>query len=148
LGETITTIAATLAVAIIVFAAGFHLHWAFGGKFGFSVSLPQKPDGRPIYDNLLPVWSVGALFVALALIAISVLAVDRAGILRVGIDPRLVTVALTIAGVACVARSLAWHRYVGVFKTLRTTRWARYDTWLYCPLFFALGMSLIYLATR
>lgn len=141
-----TTIAATLAIAIIVFAAGFHLHWAFGGKYGFSVSLPQEPDGRPIYDNLLPLWRIGALFVALALIAIGMLTLDCAGILRIRLDARLITGALAVAGTAFIARSLAWHRYVGVFKTLRTTRWARYDTWAYCPLFFTLGASLLYLA--
>lgn len=140
--------AATIAIAIIAFAAGFHLHWVFGGTYGFSVSLPQEPDGKPIYDNLLPLWRIGALFVALGLIGIGALALDRAGVIRTGLDPRLISGALAIAGSAFIARSLAWHRYVGVFKTLRTTRWARYDTRFYCPLFFASGVSLMYLATR
>lgn len=143
-----TMIAATLALAIIAFAAGFHLHWAFGGTYGFSVSLPQEPDGRPIQDNLLPLWRVGALFVALGLLAIGALVLDRAGVIQTDLDRRLVTGVIAIAGAAFVARSLAWHRYVGIFKTLRATRWARYDTLLYCPLFFALGASLLYLAAR
>ena len=35
-----------VALAIIAFAAGFHLHWALGGRLGYSVSLPQRPTAR------------------------------------------------------------------------------------------------------
>ncbi len=31
-----------IALVIIVFAAGFHAYWAFGGQLGFSVSLPSS----------------------------------------------------------------------------------------------------------
>lgn len=44
---------------------------------------------------------------------------------------------------ALVARALVPNRYVGFFKTLRTTRWARWDTGLYSPLFLVLGLALI-----
>ncbi len=139
--------ALAISLTILAIAASFHLHWAFGGRYGFSVSLPQRPDGRPIYDHLLPLWRIGALFVALGLIGIGLLALDRAEVMRTGLDRELVTAVLALVGVAFVARALAWHRYVGVFKTLRTTRWARYDTRFYCPLFFSLGVSLVALAT-
>lgn len=34
------TLPPIVAIAIITFAAGFHLHWALGGRIGYSVSLP------------------------------------------------------------------------------------------------------------
>ena len=70
----------------------------------------------------------------------------RRGLERRQGDADKIGLAAQPAGSAFVARAFAWHRYVGFFKTLRTTRWARYDTRLYCPLFFLLGVSLLYLA--
>src|SRR4051795_5165772 len=40
-----------VALAIIAVAAGFHLLWAMGGRLGFSVSLPQRPDGVPVMNE-------------------------------------------------------------------------------------------------
>jgi hypothetical protein len=54
--------------------------------------------------------------------------------------------ALGLAGTAFVARALVPNRYVGFFKRLRSTRWARYDTRLYSPLFLLLGSALLALA--
>lgn len=140
------TIALTLALLIIAFAAAFHLYWALGGRLGFSVSLPQEPDGRPIFAHMLPLWRVGALFVALGLLAVGALALAQAKVVAVPLHPHTVQAAPLLAGTAFTARALSWHRHVGFFKTLRTTRWARYDTRFYCPLFLTLGLSLLYLA--
>lgn len=140
------TIALTLALLIIALAAAFHLHWAFGGTLGFSVSLPQEPDGQPIFAQMLPLWRVGALIVALGLLGLGALALAQTKVIALPLHPRLVRAALLVAGAAFTARALAWHHHVGFFKTLRTTRWARYDTRLYCPLFLSLGLSLLTLA--
>ena len=47
---------------------------------------------------------------------------------------------VVIVGLAFVARSLVPSRFVGFFKSLRTTRWAAYDTRLYSPLFLLLDV--------
>lgn len=140
-------IALTLTLLIIVFAAAFHLHWAFGGSFGFSVSLPQDPDGQPIFANRLPMWRVGAAFVAVVLLLLGGLALAQAKSIAIPLSPYFVRAVLLVSGSASVARALAWQRYVGFFKRLRTTRWAHYDTRLYCPLFLMLGMCLLYLGS-
>src|SRR5256885_2319023 len=41
-------------LAIIAFAAAFHVFWALGGKLGLAVSLPQRPDGMPVMADRLP----------------------------------------------------------------------------------------------
>ena len=55
----------------------------------------------------------------------------------------LARTALLAVGIAFVARALVPNRYVGFFKFLRTTRWARYDTRLYSPLFLILGLLIL-----
>ncbi len=80
-------ILAAIALAIIAFAAAFHFLWAFGGKSGFGVSLPQRPDGKPVLHHLLHLWRPAALVVALGLVVLGTLVVAKAAPLDLGIDP-------------------------------------------------------------
>ncbi len=136
-------IAALVALAIIAFAAGFHFHWAFGGKHGFGVSLPQRPDGAPVMSHRLHWWRPAAFGVGLALLLLGGLVVARAVRWETGLPGGLIDYGLIWTGAMFIARALVPNRYVGFFKTLRTTRWARWDTRLYSPLFLILGISLI-----
>ena len=131
------------ALAIIAFAAAFHLHWALGGRLGYSVSLPQRPDGNPVMAHRLPWWRPAAAAVALGLVALALLLLADAGRLDLPLPPGLARAALLATGAAFVARALVPNRYVGFFKSLRGTRWARYDTRLYSPLFLLLGLLLV-----
>jgi len=137
-----------LSLAIIAFAAGFHALWAAGGRTGYSVSLPQRPDGAPVMAHRLPWWRPAAGGVALALAGLAWLLLARAGHLPSPLPPGLLRLALLAAGAAFVARAILPNRYVGFLKTLRSTRWARYDTRLYSPLFLALGLLILWQAAR
>jgi len=130
------------ALAIIAFAAAFHLHWALGGKLGYSVSLPQRPDGAPVMAHRLPWWRPAAGAVALALGALAWLLLGHAGYLPPPLPLGSARAALLATGAAFVARALVPNRYVGFFKSIRHTRWARFDTRLYSPLFLLLGLLL------
>jgi hypothetical protein len=131
------------ALAIIAFAASFHLHWALGGRTGFSVSLPQRPDGTPVMAHRLPWWRPAAGAVALGLVALALLLLGHAGHLPIPLPAGVARAALLASGAAFVARALVPNRYVGFFKSLRSTRWARFDTRLYSPLFLLLGLLLL-----
>jgi len=135
-----------LALAINAFAAAFHLHWALGGRLGYTVSLPQRPDGTPVMAHRLPWWRPAAGAVALGLVALALLLLAHGGHLPLPLPPGLARAALLATGGAFVARALVPNRYVGFFRSLRGTRWARYDTRLYSPLFLLLGLLLIALA--
>lgn len=131
------------ALTIIAFAAAFHLQWALGGRLGYSVSLPQKPDGTPVMAHRLPSWRPAAGAVALGLLALALLLLAHSGYLPLPLPRSLASAALLATGAAFVARALVPNRYVGFFKSLRGTRWALYDTRLYSPLFLLLGLLLI-----
>jgi len=137
-----------LALAIIAFAAGFHAHWFFGGRHGFSVSLPQQRDGVPVMAHRLPWWRPAAGGVALCLILLALLLLDTAGHVDLGLPDEAVRLTLLGIGAAFVARTLVPNPYVGFFKWIRTTRWARYDTRLYSPLFLLLGLLILQEASR
>ena len=136
----------TIALAIIAFAAAFHLHWAFGGQIGYSVSLPQREDGKPVMSHRIGWWRPAALAVAVALLAVAGLAMSVVGWLNLPLSRDVQRIILAGIGAACWVRVLLPNRYVGAFKRVRSTRWARYDTRLFSPLFLLLGASLIVVA--
>jgi len=139
-------VAAFIALAIITFAAAFHFHWAFGGRRGFGISLPQRPDGTPVMSHRLPLWRPAAFGVGLALLALGVLVLARSRTWDIGLPSALLDYGLIGTDAVFIARALVPNRYVGYFKSLRTTRWARWDTRLYSPLFLILGAALIAVA--
>jgi hypothetical protein len=133
----------SVALAIITFAAGFHLHWAFGGKLGFSVSLPQRTDGTPVMNRRIGWWRPAAGAVALGVLLLGALALAAAGRLALPLPPGVVKAVLILAGTAFILRAIVPTPWTGFLKRIRGTRWARYDTWLYSPLFLVLGLSLL-----
>ncbi|HEX8379567.1 MAG TPA: DUF3995 domain-containing protein [Allosphingosinicella sp.] len=131
------------ALAIIAFAAGFHLHWALGGRLGYSVSLPQRRDGAPVMSHRLSWWRPAAGAVASGLLALALLLLADSGHLALPLSRSVTRAALLATGIAFIARAIVPNRYVGFFKSLRATRWALYDTRLYSPLFLLLGLLLL-----
>lgn len=135
-----------VALAIIGFAAAFHLHWALGGRLGYSVSLPQRPDGKPVMAHRIGWWRWAAGGIAIFLILLAGLATGAAGEIALPLSRQASRAALAAVGAAFVLRALVPTPWTGFFKRIRSTRWARYDSRLYSPLFLLLGACLIALA--
>ncbi|MBV9884745.1 MAG: DUF3995 domain-containing protein [Sphingomonadaceae bacterium] len=135
-----------IALAIIAFAAGFHLYWALGGRLGYSVSLPQRPDGVPVMHHRIGWWRPAAGAVAAGLVMLAALALAAEGRLSLPLPLFVVRGALGLVGGAFVLRAIVPTPWTGFFKRIRGTRWARYDTFLYSPLFLLLGAALLVIA--
>jgi hypothetical protein len=128
-----------VASAILTVAAGFHVYWGLGGGLGRSVSLPQNEDGTPI----MAMPALGAHAVALALGAAIVLVLAYGGVVALPVPHAWLRIGMVALAVAFAARALSWSRYVGWFKQLRSTRFARYDTHLFSPLCLAVSLSAV-----
>jgi len=137
-----------IALAIITFSAGFHLNWSLGGRLGYSVSLPQRTDGDPVLNHRITWWRPAAAGVAGALILLALLALVAEGHVVLPLPPIWVRGALGLAGAGLIARAIVPTPWTGFFKRIRTTRWARYDTRLYSPLFLLLGVALLVIALQ
>jgi hypothetical protein len=135
-----------VALTIIAFAAGWHLYWALGGKTAYRVSLPQRPDGTPVMAHRLAWWRPAAGGVALALIVLGALVVMAGSSLPVSLPPSVLKLVLGLTGAAFVLRAIVPTPWTGFLKSIRSTRWAHYDSWLYSPLFLILGALLLDIA--
>jgi len=126
---------------ILFIASAFHFYWGFGGRYGSNVSIPQYSNGARVFN---PSSSL-TIIVGVTLIggAVSILAV--ANYVTLPIPTNLLRAAVALLMVVFVIRAMGWFHYVGFFKKIRSTPFARYDTWFYCPLFLFLSISLGYI---
>ena len=130
---------AIVCAAILLFGAVFHLYWGCGGRVGSSVALPQRGDGTAAFRSNRS----GAILVAIFLAGCLGLVVALSESIQLPVPQRWLRIAVVALSVLFLARALSWYKYVGLFKSIRTTRFAKYDTWLYSPLCLLLALSLM-----
>ena len=124
-------------------AAGFallsalHLYWAAGGRIGAEAALPER-DGAPLFQP--GVASTLAVAGLLAFAALLVLAHGGHWPAN-ALPPWVVRVGVPVVAVALLARAIGEFRYVGFFKRVRATRFARLDTRVYSPIALLLGAA-------
>jgi Protein of unknown function (DUF3995) len=130
--EKAQMIAGAAAIAILLMRAGVHLYWAAGGKAGKSAAVPSA-NGRP----LMRPSAFGTAMVAVGLCVMAALLAQRIGWLNVPALPGsgvVVRVGAWLIATVFALRAIGDFRYVGFFKRIRDSRFARLDTLAYSPL--------------
>ena len=119
---------------IIVFTAiaGIHVYWAFGGKRGLGPAIPENSDG-PLFESRF----AGTFVIALIFFT---------GSIAVLMDLQTVRVLFLqdylyhLIAVVFALRAIGEFKYVGIFKKIKHSEFALYDSRLYIPL--CLSISL------
>ncbi|PBC11826.1 DUF3995 domain-containing protein [Mesorhizobium sp. WSM3859] len=130
--------------AVLLLGAGFHVYWGLGGRLGAGVSLPQREDGSPAVKET----AAGALLVGLVLALVFLLVLGFAGLIQLPVAHWLLKTAIILWSAIFTLRALSWSRYFGLFKRVKNTRFAKYDSLLYSPSCLLLGLGLFLLALR
>jgi hypothetical protein len=128
---------AVVSVTILVLIAATHLYWAMGGRSGKSAAVPER--------NGLPAFKPGALAtlgVAVALLIAAFIIAIQAGLIFKGkFQPYAVVLSVALA-LVFLARAIGDFRYVGFFKRVVGSRFARLDTWVFSPLCVLLALLI------
>jgi hypothetical protein len=130
--------ALSISVSVVfVLLALWHFYMALVPRAGRSGAVPSV-DGKPLF---VP-GRTATVAVGMVLLLFSVLVVATAGMIDVGL-PRLV-LSLLSYGLAAglLARAIGEFKYVGFFKRIHGTAFARLDTWLYSPVCLALAVAV------
>src|SRR5262245_58147553 len=130
---------------VLLILSGLHVYWAARGRSP-SVAVVPEVDGRPAF---MP-GKVATLLVAAALACAAAVVLVRAG-MWTGAPPVVALLARCGAWVLVavfLARALGDFHLVGFTKRVRGTAFARWDTALYSPLCAALGLAILWIATR
>jgi hypothetical protein len=114
-----------------------HVYWAFGGSLGKRAAIPEQ-GGVPLLRPSAP----GTLAIAAALLAGAGAVASRAGWLWPNLYPGAIAFAVVALALIFAVRAIGDFRYVGFFKRIRGSRFARMDSLCYSPLCAALALSI------
>jgi len=132
----VTLLAVGLALVFCVLSL-LHVGWVLGFRIGGAEAIPERPDGEPLFRP----GPLATLTVAMLLFVAALLVTQRVGLGRALIPAALVVPGCWTLAAAFVLRAIGEFRYVGFFKRVRGTAFARLDTRYFTPLAFALGLG-------
>lgn len=117
-----------------------HLYWAGGGRFGRGAAIPTAGGER-----LLNPSPFGTILVAAALFAAALVVLGRLKFWGAVVPGWIFYVGTWVISALFLLRTIGDFRYVGFFKSVSGTDFARWDTILFSPLclFIAVAAFLI-----
>ena len=124
--------------------SAIHFYWLFGGKWGADAALPTGKDGglalKPgIFETLI---------VAAGLLFMTLLHIDKAGLIALNLPSWIDDYALKIIAFIFLIRAIGEFRYVGFFKKIKSTTFGRLDTRFYSPLCLLLSLNALLTAIQ
>ena len=129
-------------VLCLVFAllAVWHVYMAFAPRAGANGAVPSV-DGKPLFvPTRRATFAVG-----LALLPFAALVLATAGIVSPGVPQIALLWLCYLLALGLFGRAVGEFRYVGFFKRIHGTKFARLDTLVYSPLclLLAVGVTLV-----
>lgn len=117
----------------------FHFYWAFGGRYGFKSAGPQI-EGKPEFIPGKPL----ILLVACLLMGLVVLAIQLESPWQ-PVKEFVPKVGYFISAIFII-RAIGDFKYIGFFKSVYNSNFARLDTKYFSPLVLFLGVSFAVLS--
>ena len=114
-----------------------HFYWALGGRAGKDGAIPSR-DGRAV---LFPGPTMTAC-VGVALFGMAGLVGAAAGLIPAPVPASVLRGASGLLALVFLARAIGDFRYVGFFKRVKGSLFAKRDTMLYAPLCLALAVLI------
>jgi len=131
-------------VSIFTLLALIHFSWALGSTWGFENALPRNEAGNYVL-NPAP-WE--SAVVGLGLILFAMLYLIWADILPLTLPGWLMSVGSWVIPLIFLLRAIGDFKYVGFFKSITSTDFARLDTIFYSPLCLILAVAGLVLLFR
>jgi hypothetical protein len=121
---------------IFTLLGGFHFYWLFGGTWGLNKVIPSQAKQA----NTLAIPKFATLIVAVVLVAFGAIYLLKANLITVEAPIRLVNYSYWFIPAIFLLRAVGEFKYVGFFKKIKDTEFAKADSKLFSPL--CLGLAL------
>jgi Protein of unknown function (DUF3995) len=129
---------AKVTCATFVGIAIWHVYMAVVRNSGLSWAVPSR-DGRPLFRPSRR----ATFFVAILLLLFAALIASCAGLWHVAIPHRVLVWLSYALALALVGRAIGDFRYVGFFKRIRGSKFARLDSLIFSPLCLLLAAGVL-----
>ncbi|WP_281612641.1 DUF3995 domain-containing protein [Flammeovirga sp. SubArs3] len=121
---------------IFITLGAIHFYWLLGGTWGISKVIPTKREGAEV----VAIPRLATLIVAAILITFGLFYLHSTGIILLPLPSFMVQFSLWIIPVLFIVRAIGDFKYVGFFKKINDTNFAKADTKLFSPLCLGIGI--------
>jgi hypothetical protein len=127
----------SILLSLILIGLGvLHFNWVFGGKFGFSESLPTKKNG----ERVLNPKKIDSAIVGLGLVVFGIFYIFKSGLIDYNLPQWILKYGSWIISILFLLRAGGEFKYVGFFKSVKKTDFGKRDTTFFSPLCLAIGI--------
>lgn len=116
--------------------AVIHFNWAFGGVWGFDNALPTNEDDKKVLNPR----KIDSALIGIALTAFGIFYLANTDLISLKIPTWIKSSSSWIVPIVFLARAIGDTKYIGFFKKIKTTKFAKLDTKYYSPLCLLLGL--------
>ncbi len=123
-----------ITIILLVIMGLFHFYWVAGGKIGLDKVIPTKEDGEKFFNPS----NLATTIVGVVLLGFPYLAYCLGFEI---LEENSICIYLGKAvSILFLLRVLGEFKMVGIFKKIKTTSFAQYDTFFFIPLCLYLGL--------
>ncbi|KAA1246641.1 DUF3995 domain-containing protein [Aquimarina sp. RZ0] len=141
-----TTIVSIILLAIFIALGFIHFYWLFGGKWGLEMVIPTKNN----QTNILSIPKFATLIVALVLLLFGLMYLMKSGFINIQVPNWVTNYGSWLIPSIFILRAIGDFKYLGFFKKIKKTNFAKADSNLFSPLCLSIGILgiLIQLMTK
>ena len=126
-----TTTILSIILLVIFTSLGFiHFYWSLGGKWGLEKALPTKEVGEKAIEPP----KIATVTVGIGLISFGLFYLIKSGLVSFQIQNWIITYVGWFIPPIFILRAIGEFKYVGIFKKIKNTDFAKADTKLFVPL--------------
>jgi len=124
---------------IMILFALIHFYWAVGGKFRLDYALPTDEKGnRLLNPSTFMTYVVSFTLLSFAYVAYR---------LYIGDESTVIVYVGYGLSLLFFLRTVGDFNLVGLFKKVKNTEFAKYDTWVYVPLCLFISINFLFLVS-
>ena len=124
--------------SVVFFLLGaLHFYWAVGGKWATDVVVPTKPTSEKLFNTS----ALSCVIVGSGLWLMSFVHVANAGLIFKGSDFTIFRYCTLAIAIIFLVRFMGDFKWVGLFKKVKGTSFAKNDALYYSPLCLFLSIS-------
>lgn len=122
---------------VFVLLGGIHFYWARGGAWGFGFTLPTKVNGERVVNPK----GIDSVIVGGALTVFGLFYIFRSELVPVQLPLWTLDYMGWIIPIIFILRAIGDFRYLGIFKKIKQTNFAKADSLYFSPLCLIIGMA-------
>jgi hypothetical protein len=127
----------SIVMSVVLLGLGIiHFNWVIGGTYGFDKSLPTKANGEKVLNPK----RIDCAIVAVGLTAFGLFYFFQSGVIEFEGATWIFKYGGWIIPAMFLLRAIGEFKYVGFFKSIKATEFARLDSKLFSPLCLIVGI--------